>query len=133
MTQCGSGVTCRATLYQARQGQPATVGRVEDGQEVEDGTSARLSAAVARAADAWLTDPLDVQVYKRLVDSTLRWRAYTSEHPAPAGPPSPHPGSATVAPPEVARVGDLMRPEDPRATLARLLGKGPSSAPTPAP
>lgn len=118
--------------YQALPGQTATVGRVDDGQELDDGARARLAAAVARAADAWLTDPLDAQVYKRLVDSTLRWRAYISGHPTD-GPdrPSP-PASATVAEPEVARVGDLMRPEDPRATLARLLGKEPA-APTSAP
>jgi hypothetical protein len=41
-----------------------------------DSTS-RLAAAVAEAADAWLRDPLDVNVYHRLVEATLRWRAHT--------------------------------------------------------
>lgn len=29
---------------------------------------------VAEAADAWLTDPLDTNIYDRLVAATLRWR-----------------------------------------------------------
>lgn len=36
---------------------------------------ARLARHVAEAADAWLRDPLDAGVYRRLVDATLAWRA----------------------------------------------------------
>lgn len=35
----------------------------------------RLARHVAEAADAWLRDPLDAGVYRRLVDATLAWRA----------------------------------------------------------
>jgi len=34
----------------------------------------RLARHVAEAADAWLRDPLDAAVYRRLVDATLAWR-----------------------------------------------------------
>jgi len=32
---------------------------------------------VAEAADAWLRDPQDTQVYARLVHATLAWREYS--------------------------------------------------------
>lgn len=32
---------------------------------------------VARAADAWITDPHDVIAYQHLVDAVRRWRAHT--------------------------------------------------------
>jgi hypothetical protein len=36
---------------------------------------ARLAQHVAEAADAWLRDPLDAGVYRRLVAATLAWRS----------------------------------------------------------
>ena len=42
----------------------------------------RLAKHVAEAADAWLRDPLDAGVYRRLVEATLAWRAA-----AGGGPP----------------------------------------------
>ncbi|QJW35112.1 hypothetical protein [Cellulosimicrobium protaetiae] len=35
----------------------------------------RLARHVAEAADAWLRDPLDAGVYRRLVEATLAWRS----------------------------------------------------------
>jgi hypothetical protein len=45
-------------------------------QDAAMDTTARLAAAVAEAADAWLKDPRDVNVYQRLVEATMRWRAH---------------------------------------------------------
>ena len=45
-------------------------------------TTARLAASVADAADAWLKDPQDSNVYRLLVAATLRWR----EHQQPQLP-----------------------------------------------
>lgn len=42
-----------------------------------------LARRVAEATDAWLRDPLDTQVYRRLVDATLEWRAGSSLTPEP--------------------------------------------------
>ena len=46
----------------------------------------RLAVAVADAADAWLRDPLDSNVYQRLVEATLRWRAHSQPQLQPADP-----------------------------------------------
>ncbi|MBE9924754.1 hypothetical protein G8C93_02465 [Cellulosimicrobium cellulans] len=57
---------------------------------------ARLARHVAEAADAWLRDPLDAGVYRRLVDATLAWRSgggrVVQGSPAhPAAPVDAHP------------------------------------------
>lgn len=39
--------------------------------------AARLAERVAEAADAWLRDPQDVGVYRRLVDAVNAWRSTT--------------------------------------------------------
>lgn len=60
-------------------------------------TTSRLAAAVAEAADAWLKDPRDVNIYQRLVDATMRWRAHAQPQLQPpdelpeaeSAPPSP--------------------------------------------
>ena len=57
---------------------------------------ARLAQHVAEAADAWLRDPLDAGVYRRLVDATLAWRSgggrVVPGSPAhPAAPADAHP------------------------------------------
>ncbi|WP_435737837.1 hypothetical protein V5D56_04370 [Cellulosimicrobium sp. PMB13] len=54
----------------------------------------RLARRVAEAADAWLRDPLDAGVYRRLVAATLAWRSRTvpDDGPVAAGvdaPPRP--------------------------------------------
>lgn len=46
----------------------------------------RLARQVAEAADAWLRDPLDAGVYRRLVDATVAWRARTDS--GTPGPPA---------------------------------------------
>ncbi|MFE6236854.1 hypothetical protein [Cellulosimicrobium sp. NPDC057862] len=64
---------------------------------------ARLARHVAEAADAWLRDPLDAGVYRRLVDATLAWRAGggrvvpgTTAAPAPADAPRASTGAAAA-------------------------------------
>lgn len=42
-----------------------------------DDDAATLAERVAAAADAWLRDPLDAGVYRRLVDAVLAWRSIT--------------------------------------------------------
>jgi hypothetical protein len=42
-----------------------------------DAKDALLARRVAAAADAWLRDPQDTQVYARLVAATLAWRRVT--------------------------------------------------------
>jgi hypothetical protein len=43
-----------------------------------DNETDRLARQVAEAADAWLRDPLDTQIYHRLVRATLDWRVAAS-------------------------------------------------------
>ncbi|WP_194521608.1 hypothetical protein [Cellulosimicrobium sp. JZ28] len=63
----------------------------------------RLARHVAEAADAWLRDPLDAGVYRRLVDATLAWRAgggrVVQGLPAPGAVPGASPGDGPTAPP----------------------------------
>ena len=40
-------------------------------------TGEHLARHVAEAADAWLRDPQDTEVYRRFVHATLAWRAHT--------------------------------------------------------
>lgn len=42
-----------------------------------DERAAKLADDVAAAADAWLTDPADAEVYRRLVAAVVAWRRYT--------------------------------------------------------
>jgi hypothetical protein len=65
---------------------------------------ARLARHVAEAADAWLRDPLDAGVYRRLVDATLAWRAGggrvvpgTTAVPGPAPTDAPRAGTGADA------------------------------------
>lgn len=93
---------------------------------------ARLARHVAEAADAWLRDPLDAGVYRRLVDATLAWRAGggrvvpgTTAAPAPAPADARRTGTgADVAPDEVDDPDDdarYLRPERaPRAVGSTL-------------
>jgi len=67
---------------------------------------------VAAAADAWLRDPQDAQVYGRLVAATMAWR-----RAEPVQPPEPGEAVAPGAPgPPVARIelpprlGDALGP-----------------------
>ena len=55
-----------------------------------------LDATVARAADAFLADPLDVGVYARLVQAVMARRAYLNP-PFPTPPPALDPLVATPA------------------------------------
>ncbi|MBD8080060.1 hypothetical protein [Cellulosimicrobium arenosum] len=57
-----------------------------------EGQSQRLARHVAEVADAWLRDPLDAGVYRRLVDATLAWRAHEGLH-VPDPPSAPGPGA----------------------------------------
>ncbi|MFB8230914.1 hypothetical protein [Cellulosimicrobium sp. NPDC055967] len=64
----------------------------------------RLARHVAEAADAWLRDPLDAGVYRRLVDATLAWRASggrvvpgTTAAPAPVLTDAPRGGTGADA------------------------------------
>lgn len=41
-----------------------------------DERAARLAEDVAAAVDAWLTDPQDAEVYRRMVAARAAWRAY---------------------------------------------------------
>lgn len=98
-----------------------------------DPLSARLSRRVAEAADALLTDPLDVAIYGRFVDATLAWRAYVqpmlagTEH---AGRRDPllegraHDESAQEREPAraPAALGELMR-GSPQELVAHLTGR----------
>ncbi|MFF2268292.1 hypothetical protein ACFVTZ_08495 [Cellulosimicrobium cellulans] len=59
---------------------------------------ARLARHVAEAADAWLRDPLDAGVYRRLVDATLAWRAGGGRVvPGTTAVPAPFPTDAPRA------------------------------------
>jgi len=40
-------------------------------------TDDHLTQRIAEAADAWLRDPQDSEIYRRLVEATLAWRART--------------------------------------------------------
>ena len=66
----------------------------------------RLARHVAEAADAWLRDPLDAGVYRRLVDATLAWRAgggrVVQGLPEPGTVPGASPGDGPTAPPRPA-------------------------------
>ena len=53
-----------------------------------DAQGARLARQVADAADAWLRDPRDTQVYARLVAAVELWR----EHVQPALEGTEHAG-----------------------------------------
>jgi hypothetical protein len=93
---------------------------------------ARLARYVAEAADAWLRDPLDAGVYRRLVDATLAWRAGggrvvpgTTAAPAPAPTDARRTGTGADAPPDEAEDQDddarYLRPERaPRAVGSTL-------------
>jgi len=91
---------------------------------------ARLARHVAEAADAWLRDPLDAGVYRRLVDATLAWRAggarvVPGTTAAPAPPDAPRAWTrADVAPGEADDPDDdarYLRPERaPRAVGSTL-------------
>ena len=93
---------------------------------------ARLARHVAEAADAWLRDPLDAGVYRRLVDATLAWRAGggrvvpgTTAAPAPVPTDARRTGTGADAPPDEAEDQDddarYLRPERaPRAVGSTL-------------
>ncbi|SIQ04456.1 hypothetical protein SAMN05518682_0927 [Cellulosimicrobium aquatile] len=86
---------------------------------------ARLARHVAEAADAWLRDPLDAGVYRRLVDATLAWRSGggrvvqgSPAHPAASAEAHPDAPVPTTADDEDAR---YLRPERaPRAVGSTL-------------
>ncbi|MFD4993870.1 hypothetical protein ACFWH7_06190 [Cellulosimicrobium cellulans] len=65
---------------------------------------ARLARHVAEAADAWLRDPLDAGVYRRLVDATLAWRAGGGRvvHGTAAAAPDPAGASRSWTSPDAA-------------------------------
>lgn len=76
---------------------------------------ARLARHVAEAADAWLRDPLDAGVYRRLVDATLAWRTGggrvvpgTTAAPAPFPTAAPRAGTGA----EAAATGEADDPDD---------------------
>lgn len=76
---------------------------------------ARLAQHVAEAADAWLRDPLDAGVYRRLVAATVAWRSRTVDDGGPSHRPvdEPPPTAADEAreigiPPDDAR---YLRPD----------------------
>ncbi|WP_454728231.1 hypothetical protein [Cellulosimicrobium protaetiae] len=93
---------------------------------------ARLARHVAEAADAWLRDPLDAGVYRRLVDATLAWRAGggrvvpgATATPAPVPADAPRASTGAGAPPREADDQDddsrYFRPERaPRAVGSTL-------------
>lgn len=63
-----------------------------------DSRTALLAERVAEAADAWLRDPQDAQVYARLVAATVAWRRGSVRGPAPLALLEPDPaGSADGA------------------------------------
>ena len=64
-----------------------------------DASDGLLAQRVAAAADAWLRDPQDTQVYARLVAATLAWRHGT--------------GSATPERPELAQRAEPSTPIEP--------------------
>lgn len=79
---------------------------------------ARLARHVAEAADAWLRDPLDAGVYRRLVDATLAWRAGggrvvpgTTATPARVPTAGPRAGTGAEAA-EAAATGEADDPDD---------------------
>lgn len=73
--------------------------------------------AVANAADAWLNDPHDHEIYRRLVDAvrrrrdwlapTLGFAAPNEMDPPPAGPPELTDALGEERPP--VRLGDLLQ------------------------
>jgi len=74
-----------------------------------DAEDALLAQRVAAAADAWLRDPQDTQVYARLVAATLAWRRGASpvleatDLLGDARPSAPiEPATAVVLPPRLA-------------------------------
>lgn len=74
-------------------------GMAEDSTAPEPGWHDR---AVANAADAWLNDPHDSEVYRRLVDAVRRRRAWLYPTlgiaaPNPIDPPQPGPPELTDA------------------------------------
>ncbi|MGN6239917.1 MAG: hypothetical protein ACTHNI_09235 [Cellulosimicrobium cellulans] len=75
---------------------------------------ARLARHVAEAADAWLRDPLDAGVYRRLVDATLAWRASGGRVvPSTTAAPAPFPTDAPRAVTGAAAVtGEADDPDD---------------------
>ncbi len=91
----------------------------------------RLARHVAEAADAWLRDPLDAGVYRRLVDATLAWRAgggrVVQGLPEPGAVPGASPGSS--------RPRHLARQRSPRTTTSATCGptalRGPWAARSP--
>jgi len=109
---------------------------------------ATLNERAAAAADAWLTDPQDVQIYGRLVRAVHERRAHLhpalEDHtcepdpePAPPQPPTSAPASApiTVARADevlddledtrsVQSVGSFLVGADPRDVLERLRRSG---------
>lgn len=56
-----------------------------------------LAERVAEAADAWLRDPQDVQVYGRLVAATIAWRRGSAREPAGQGSVLPEAAVERVA------------------------------------
>uniref|UniRef100_UPI0005B7E67C hypothetical protein n=1 Tax=Cellulosimicrobium cellulans TaxID=1710 RepID=UPI0005B7E67C len=84
----------------------------------------RLARHVAEAADAWLRDPLDAGVYRRLVDATLAWRA-GGGHVVQG---LPEPGAVPGAPPGAGRRRHLARPWAPRTDDERYLAARPRPA-----
>lgn len=74
---------------------------------------ARLARHVAEAADAWLRDPLDAGVYRRLVDATLAWRAGGGRvTPSTTAAPAPFPTDAPRAVTDAAATGEADDPDD---------------------
>ncbi|GEA84835.1 hypothetical protein GCM10009774_33230 [Cellulomonas gelida] len=76
-------VACKGSLRSAR----------PRGGAIDDEVG-RLAERVAAAADAWLRDPQDAGVYRRLVDAVLAWRTVTR---AQLDLVDPSPGATTVA------------------------------------
>jgi hypothetical protein len=68
-----------------------------------DNETDRLARQVAEAADAWLGDPLDTQIYHRLVRATLDWRVAASR----VAPAADSDGADDDAPDDHAATDDL--------------------------
>jgi hypothetical protein len=104
-----------------------------------DETPGSLDARVAAAADAWLADPQDVEVYRRLVTAVRERRAHLDGAVAGRSTPSPALPAAASDPEDEVDGEDDARIDhasvralgaslsgDPREVLARLRGGGPS-------
>lgn len=98
-----------------------------------DDRDVTLSRRVADAADAWLRDPRDAQIYGRLVTAVLERRAYLQ--PA-LGLSADEPGTQPnvildgLAGEPVTRLGEIIANLDLREVAAATRTAGPASAGT---